>query len=531
MPILAGWLTGEQVPEDIIQQTLLTMGEVLGAHGGTSAHTVQSGAGLIAYADTAYTMQRNDEPPVLDWVPDRHTLVYRRPLSGLHPLYYIENWPAEGNLLFASEIKALLSVGVPRRLHLPALDALLRYGFIPAPWTAFKDIYVVPAGSIMRWQHAKTVVNHATDYRFDEPLAPTDLQDQFHSLLDDAVTGMLPSHEQLVALTGGGTSSALSAILASHHTSVPFNIATIGYKKSLSAKAWREAEHIADVCQRPFLAITGVDQPEFWAATLAALEAPAVDTRPVVLHQLLHTSANETQARVAISGLGAHILLDSAPQAFLQEDAQEDILHRYSQTAPLLRSRSDSASSLWSPDAANQLLKEETWEDTLHARKLARQAAKFSDPGLGWYYLHLHLRLPDFTVSMAHHLAIQELMTIRTPYLGAQVMEMLTRLPSTLDGGVAKTSLLDQVVSRYMPDSTRTASLLPLSGPVASLQRVADSELLQQIMSVEAIKAAGIFDLQAVEKLLHEKITSTNRRELLLIFTTQLLCQLFGLGL
>src|SRR5579884_2542550 len=531
MPILAGWLTGEQVPQDIIQQTLLTMGEVLGAHGGTPARTVQPGAGLMAYADTAYAMQRNDEPPVLDWVPDRHTLVYRRPLSGLHPLYYIENWPAEGNLLFASEIKALLSLGVPRRLHLPALDALLRYGFIPAPWTVFKDIYVVPAGSIMRWQHAKTVVNHATDYHIDEPLASTDLQDRLHSLLDEAVAGMLPSHEQLVALTGGDTPSALSTILASHHTSASFNVASIGYKKSLSAKAWRGAEHIAEACQRPFLAITGVDQPEFWASTLATLEAPAVDTRPVVLHQLLHTAANETQARIAISGLGAHTLLASAPQAFLHEDAQQDILHRYSQTVPLSRSRSDSASSLWSSDVANQMQKEETWEDTLHARKLVRQAAKFSDPRLGWYYLNLHLRLPDFTVSMAQQIAIQELMTIRTPYLGAQVMEMLTRLPPTLDDEVAKIALLDQLAQRYIPDSTSTSSLLRLSGPITSLQRVADSELLQQTISTEAIKAAGIFNPQTVEKLLHEKITGANRLELLLVFTTQLLCQLFGLAL
>ncbi len=34
MPILAGWLTGEQVPQEIMEQTLMTMGEVLGRHGG-----------------------------------------------------------------------------------------------------------------------------------------------------------------------------------------------------------------------------------------------------------------------------------------------------------------------------------------------------------------------------------------------------------------------------------------------------------------------------------------------------------------
>src|SRR5579884_342488 len=202
MPTLAGWLTGEQVPEETIDQALLAMGEVLGQHGGEPGRMVQPGMGLITFSDAAYSVQRNDEPPVLDWVPERRTLVYRRPLSGMHALYYITDWPAQGNLLFASEIKALFAVGVPRRLHLAALDALLRYGFIPAPWTAFKDIFVVPAGSLLRWQRAKTVMNAATEYHFDAFPTPVDVVDQLHTVLDKATTGALPPHEQLVALTG-----------------------------------------------------------------------------------------------------------------------------------------------------------------------------------------------------------------------------------------------------------------------------------------------------------------------------------------
>jgi asparagine synthetase B (glutamine-hydrolysing) len=526
MPILAGWLTGEQVPQDIIQQTLLTMEEVLGAHGGAPARTVQPGAGLVAYSDPAYAMQHNDEPAVLDWVPDRRTLVYRRPLSGLHPLYYIENWPAEGNLLFASEIKALLTLGVPRRLHLAALDALFRYGFIPAPWTIFQDIYVVPAGSILRWQRATIVVNHATDYRLNELLAPSDdLADQLHTQLNQATANMLPPHEQLVALTGGGNASALSILLASHHTKIPFSITSIGYKKSLAAKVWKEAEHIAKQCQHPFLAITGVDRPEFWIATLAALEAPAVDTRPVTLHQLLHTTATETEARVAITGLGAGALFGAAPQTLLQMQDPQDILQKYCQQTAL-HPRQD-ITSLWSPDVASKLSQEERWEETLHARKLARQAAKFTDQRLGWHYLNLHLRLPDLLVGPTQQLAIQERMAIRTPYLNTDVMDMLTRLPANNEGD--KAGLLKNLLQRYMPESAGPP--LPLNGPMASLQHIADSELLQQTLSTEAIRAAGIFNPQIVDSLLKEKLTDANRRKLLLVFTTQLAYQIFGLSL
>ncbi len=536
MPTLAGWITGEQVPQETIDQALRAMGEVLGRHGGQPARTTQPGAGLIAFSDTAYVMQRNDDPPVLDWVPDRRTLVYHRPLSGLHPLYYIENWPAQGNLLFASEINALFAVGVPRRLHLAALDTLSRYGFIPAPWTAFKDIYVVPAGSILRWQRAKIVVNHATDYHLDEALTRTNALDHLHALLEEATTNLLPPHEQLVALTGGGYSSAFTTALAAEHTSARFSIATIGYKKR--EVEWQAAEAVARECQRPFLAITGVDQPEFWLATIAGLEAPVVDTRPLALHQLLHTTVAETGARVAISALGAHILLGAMiSNLALTGTKPENILPWYVRA---LRKRSRKGiAHLLSPDVARSLEPEERWEESLHARKLARKAAQLAGLEQKWYYLDLHLRLPDLVVHPVQQLATPERMAVRSPYLNSHVMDMLTRLPMLLDDETPKDSLAELLARRLLPDMTEieselsfaASSGLSLVAPTESLLRIADSDLLMQTISADALRSTGIFDVQAVDALLKRKQNISARREVLLVFTTQLLCRLFETGL
>lgn len=529
MPILAGWLTGEHVPREIIEQTLSAMGNVLSRYGGQPARTILPGAGLIAFADAAYAMQRNDDPPVLDWVPERRTMVYRRPLSGAHTLYYVADWPAQGNLLFASEIKALFAVGAPRRLHLAALDALLRYGFIPAPWTAFKDIFVIPAGSLLRWQRAKTVVNAATDYHFDKPYAQTDVVDQLHALFDLAAAGALPPHEQLVALTGGGSSSALSTIVAAQHTSAPFVIAAFSHKQRPPSKMWKDVEDIASACQHSMLAIAGDDQPEFWTATIAGLEAPCIDTRPLALHQLLHTVATETEARVAMSGLGAHLLLGADVHKLVEHKEevaeQQDVLHWYSQT--LSAQPRAAVSRLWSQDAANQIQQEEPWEESLHARKLARRATQFADKQQGWYYLDLRLRLPDLVVNTAQQLAAQERMVVRSPYLHTDVIEMLTRLPLVLNDGAEKSALSTLLTQRYIPTAVAKSSQLPLVAPVKSLLRVEDAELLRQTLSPEALRATEIFDVKVVGGLLQQKEVS---RELQLVFTTQLLCQLFGVG-
>ncbi len=521
MPVLAGWLTGEQVPQETIEQTLSAMGEVLRQHGGQPARSVLPGAGIIAFSDDGHAMQRNDDPPVLDWVPDRRTLVYRRPLSGAHVLYYVEDWPAQGNLLFASEIKALLAVGVPRRLHSAALDALLRYGFIPAPWTAFKDIRVVPAGSILRWQRAKTVVNASTDYHIDEPLSQNDALDQLHTHLNDATAAMLPPHEQFIALTKGDHLSALPSLLAAQLSPAPFPIAALDYTKDRS-QIWKSAERIARTCQRPFLEVMGIDQPEFWTAALAGLEAPSTDTRPLLFHQLLHTIAHETGARVAISGAGARILAGSAVPA--PTTGTSDMLTWYRHT--LLGEQDKRSAQIWSRDIEELLQKEERWEETPHARKLARRAEHFADKRQGWYYLDLHLRLPDHAVNPVQQLATQECMVVRSPYLNTHVMDMLTRLPS--DNDIAKEQLLTQLARRYIPARTKMSALSPLTAPLNSLLNIEDSALLQQTISPEALRATGIFEPGVVEELMKQGNGETTR-ELLLVFTTQLLLQLFGM--
>ncbi len=525
MPTLAGWITGEQVPQDIIEQTLMTMRAVLAQHGGEAAWTVQPGAGLVAFSDAAYAMQHNDEVSVLDWVPDRRTLVYRRPLSGQHPLYFIENWPAEGNLLFASEIKALFAVGAPRRLHLAALDALQRYGFIPAPWTAFQDIQVVPAGSILRWQRAKTVLNASTDYHLEEPYQPSDVADQLYTLLDEVSAAQLPPHEHLVALSSGGTSSALATLLAARHTTAPFAVAAFGNVKSIAARAWLAAEQVADSSQRPFLAITGVDQPEFWVATLVGTEGPGLDSRPLALHQLLHTAVAETGARVAISGMGALPLLGSEIAAQAPHDpTQQDMLTRYSHL--LNRHSRQGIATLWTPEVQAALKTQERWEDTLHARKLARKAGQFTDQRQGYYYLDLHLRLPDQIVGPAQQLAVQEQLALRSPYLHTRVMDILTRLPLQLSDGTTKGALLSTLLARhYTLDSSRI-SKLTLTVPGTSLSSSRDADILQQTLSNEALRASGIFDVEAVEALLQRRKKVADK-DLIFVFTTQLLYKLF----
>ena len=533
MPVLAGWLTGEHVPQNVIEAALASMESVIGKHGGEASRIVQPGMGLVSYAFAAHAAKNLNEPPVLDWTPDRRTFVYRRPLSGIHGLYYIENWPAEGNLLFASEIRALLAVGVPRKLHLPALSTVLQYGYIPAPWTAFKDICIVPAGSILRWQRGKTIVNTSTDFQLDESLSLSheEIEEQLDALLHSSVDGLLPTHTQLVSLVSSSDASLLATLLAAQHTNgkdnpsaarpfrltrsrhraSPFSIAHYGYKNFEEERA--AVETVAHQSGIPLLTVTGVDQPDFWTATITAIEAPAINTRPLALHQLLHMTAMKNSARVALTGSGASILvMNNLPLRIEQFQAQSTI------------------SPIFTSDIQHVIKKQETWEDSLYARKLIRQASKFSDDVQQRYYLNLHVWLPDALIHPMQQLAVQEGMAIRSPYLNSDVIDMFTRLPVMLKDGTPEDTLLRKLTQKYLPDSTSTKHPSSLIFPMQSLQKahqVDASDILRQTLSIEVLKETGIFDVDEVTRLLQQQEVS---KELMLVFTTQLMMKMFGMN-
>ena len=77
------------------------------------------------------------------WDARRRRLVLARDRFGIKPLYYRH---VGGELAFASELRAL-----PRgEIDLDALEAFLAFNSIPAPYSIFRDIRKLPAGSSAR---------------------------------------------------------------------------------------------------------------------------------------------------------------------------------------------------------------------------------------------------------------------------------------------------------------------------------------------------------------------------------------------
>jgi hypothetical protein len=314
--------------------------------------------------------------------------------------------------------------------------------------------------------------------------------------LEENTQALLPPHEQLVALINGDAASALPALLTSRQSEIPFTAISFGYKNE-RLDTFIGPQRVANACNRSLLTVEGSDQPDFWLGALASLESPCVDSRPLALHQLSTTLKEQVGAKVALSSLGASSVFGG---------------HK-AYTGKVSR-------SIFSQEVQQELAREEQWEDTLHARKLQRQADKFERKQQKHYYLDLHLYMPDGEVTIAQQLAMQEGLVIRSPYLRSDVMELLT----SLHDEVRSETLLSSLVAKFFPSLENIQASIPLKLPLTSLLHADTFDILKKTFSPEAILATGIFDTESVEELLRKKKVS---RELVLVFTTQLFCRLF----
>ncbi len=153
------------------------------------------------------------------WDAPRERMLIARDRLGIKPLFYSE-WG--GRLVFASEMKALLALGVPRDLEPQALPMYLRYLYLLPPLTFFRHIRRVAPGELLVWEKGRL----SRRIYWDLALPPQDRDDdlvveQLRALLDEVVVGHLESDVPLGVFLSGGLDSATITALTVRHAKKP----------------------------------------------------------------------------------------------------------------------------------------------------------------------------------------------------------------------------------------------------------------------------------------------------------------------
>ena len=166
---------------------------------------------------------------------------------GEKPLYY--NFQ-DNRLIFASEIKSILSIVKSREVDLESLNQYLTFNYVPPPRTMFKDIKQVMPGSYIRIDE-----NNFSEVKWwelseinSEQKKEKELKDSIYATLEDAVKIRLRSDVPFGAFLSGGIDSSSVVGLMSKNLNDPVKTFCIGFNEnnfdeSLFAKQAAERFH------------------------------------------------------------------------------------------------------------------------------------------------------------------------------------------------------------------------------------------------------------------------------------------------
>ena len=243
------------------------------------------------------------------WDKQERVLHLGRDRLGEKPLYY--GWIGSA-LVFASELKALRRFPQFRgEIDRRSLTALLRFSYVPDPYSIYQGIHKVPPATLLTWNGGDSRpapkpywrLRDSVEHGLDNPIAGSDRDatDELERLLKEAVGLRMISDVPLGAFLSGGIDSSTIVALMQAQSSRPVRTFTIGFNE----KEHNEAEFAKDVAKH-----LGTDHTEFYVTPEDALSVipklPALYDEPFSDHSQIPTYLVCALARqhvtVALSG-------------------------------------------------------------------------------------------------------------------------------------------------------------------------------------------------------------------------------------
>lgn len=164
------------------------------------------------------------------WDESNQSLFLSRDRMGEKPLFYTIY---DGTLIFGSEIKSLLSYGVPDKINYELLEIYLNLSYIPAPDTFYKNIYKLFPAHYLLLKDGKTQELKYWDLpEIDENKMLSDrktVYKTFENLFDDSVRIRMRSDVPFGAFLSGGLDSASIVSSMTGISKFPIQTFTIGF--------------------------------------------------------------------------------------------------------------------------------------------------------------------------------------------------------------------------------------------------------------------------------------------------------------
>jgi asparagine synthase (glutamine-hydrolysing) len=233
------------------------------------------------------------------------TLFIARDRMGIKPLIYYRD---RNKLLFASEMKALIALGIPKVIDKTSVSQFFQLNYIPSPHTIFENVKKLAPGHYLFVEgdqvHEEQYFSITYNRSNLSNLNYEDAQEKLRQHIAESVKLRMISDVPLGAFLSGGIDSSIIVAEASKLTD-QLNTFSIGYQD----EPYYDETHYAELVARKFstnhqvFKLTNDDLYGNLHQVLDYIDEPFADSSALPVHILsMHTRSKVT---VALSGDGA----------------------------------------------------------------------------------------------------------------------------------------------------------------------------------------------------------------------------------
>lgn len=494
------------------------------------------------------------------WDRENSTLSLARDRLGEKPLYY---GVLNDSLIFASELKAFKAAFKESlEISRESLAQFMRFGYVPAPHSIYKDIYKLPPGHSLTL-HDSVKGTPVAFWQFDQQgtdelaqrmrkSSVNEVTDLIEARLRDAVSSQLVADVPVGAFLSGGIDSSLVVSLMKDVSLGEVNTYTIGFED----KAFDEAPYAKAIAEH-----LGTRHTEFYVTPQDAErlipKLPEIYDEPFADSSQIPTSLVSSLTRqhvtVALSGDGGDELFAGYP--------------RYQTTAGLWQTMSNIPMPVRHIAAGGlRCLSERSWDrvcsaltagklPALNGRRIYRMSELLSSTTLGQMYTGLMSKwtdpgsvvlgvgkvvdttqwpvnddpveamrrwdlkyyLPDDLLVKVDRAAMHASLETRAPMLDFKVAELALATPVShlIRDGVGKYPLR-QVLARHVPVSLFERPKAGFSIPLANWLRGPLRAWAEDLLSPSRLEQEGFFDVRMIRQVWEEHQQQRFDRSLLL---------------
>jgi asparagine synthase (glutamine-hydrolysing) len=488
------------------------------------------------------------------WNARTRSLFIARDRLGIKPLHYAYDGR---RFIFGSEIKAILRhPAVTPTIDWTAADAFFTYGFVPAPWTIYREIRKLRPGYYMTIDQNGLRQEQYWDVSFDNKLTGSreDIASEFLARLRESVEMRMLSEVPLGAFLSGGVDSSLIVALMAQASAQPVKTFTIGFGGGtgdfMDERPFaREISARYGTAHRQFEVQPAVE--EALDVALDAFDEPFADDSLIPTHHICRLARQHVT--VALTGLGGdenfagyerHLgfqlstLVDRAPWRQMVRAAgplvrtlreprggHYRINHakRFVEAAGLAPSRRWQSYQAIAPQEQRRSLYQSGIAEEIDFDAVDRIGRQYfeslegADPMDRALYQDLKFYLPDDILALTDRVGMWHSLELRVPFVDHTLVEFCARIPASMKlARGQKKVLLKEAARPLLPASVLDHRKQGFASPMAMWLRGSLSPFVKSSLRPSEIERSGVLKPAQVQQQLtaHEERRSLNDKQI-----------------